>query len=94
MFDAANARRLMVEGQVRTADVTGLVIYFSVAFMIVRGTLLYTGLSQTPTGFYRGLTNFTVDESPPSLSIQLRMTIVSRTKSASTTCSGSRWTSS
>jgi outer membrane usher protein len=32
----------------------------------VRGNLLYTGLSQTPTGFYRGLTNFTVDE-PASL---------------------------
>jgi outer membrane usher protein len=32
----------------------------------VRGNLLYTGLSQTPTGFYRGLTNFTVDE-PSSL---------------------------
>ena len=28
----------------------------------VRGNLLYTGLSQTPTGFFRGLTNFTVDE--------------------------------
>ena len=32
----------------------------------VRGSLLYTGLSQTPTGFFRGLTNFTVDE-PSSL---------------------------
>ena len=32
----------------------------------VRGNLLYTGLSQTPTGFFRGLTNFTVDE-PSSL---------------------------
>jgi outer membrane usher protein len=32
----------------------------------VRGNLLYTGVSQTPTGFFRGLTNFTVDE-PPSL---------------------------
>jgi outer membrane usher protein len=28
----------------------------------IRGNLLYTGLSQTQTGFYRGLTNFTVDE--------------------------------
>src|SRR5205823_8824526 len=32
----------------------------------VRGNLLYTGLSQTPTGFFRGLTNFTIDE-PASL---------------------------
>jgi outer membrane usher protein len=28
----------------------------------VRGNLLYTGLSQTPTGFFRGLTNLTVDQ--------------------------------
>ena len=32
----------------------------------VRGNLLYTGLSQTATGFFRGLTNFTIDE-PASL---------------------------
>ena len=28
----------------------------------VRGNLLYTGLSQTPSGFSRGLSNFTLDE--------------------------------
>ena len=28
----------------------------------VRGNLLYTGLSQTPAGFFRGLSNFTVDQ--------------------------------
>ncbi|HEX9572888.1 MAG TPA: fimbria/pilus outer membrane usher protein [Myxococcales bacterium] len=28
----------------------------------VRGNLLYTGLSQTPSGFSRGLSNFTVDQ--------------------------------
>jgi len=32
----------------------------------IRGNLLYTGLSQTPTGFFRGLTSFTIDE-PPSM---------------------------
>ena len=39
-----------------------LVSAFGELGVSVRGNLLYTGLSQTPAGFSRGLSNFTVDQ--------------------------------
>ncbi|HWE24269.1 MAG TPA: fimbria/pilus outer membrane usher protein [Myxococcales bacterium] len=50
----------------------------------VRGNLLYTGLSQTSAGFYRGLTNFTVDEPSP-----MRRWVVGDTFASTGTLGGS-----